>query len=198
MTKKTLWMGLSSLILLLAAFLMIGFAYGWFASLFTMDGGEISVGDLRYTVAGSFDDTITVFVPGQELLESDITITNNSPIPSQLRVKITYTKITNPSGTPVIESVDYQAGVNDHLSVTMNALFVAVDGYFYYDGTSGLLPNSGALTSLITSISYNGNLAGIDYANEAVTVTITIEGKQADHVSWSELVSYDFSTGYPA
>lgn len=197
MKRKTLFLSLTSLTLVIASLIFLGLTYGWFNQMYTLPPGQIKVGDLRYTMSGDFiaDDIIT---PGQELINSAITMDNASPIDSQMRIQITYTKVVMVGETPTPSQVQYSADVSDHLSVEMNASFVYSSGYFYYGGTTSVIASDSGLMSLVTSVMYDGSVAGIDYSGQPVSITITIQVKQADNVTWNDLATYDFSTGYPA
>lgn len=198
MRKKTLVIYLISSILFLSSLVMIGITFGWWAAVFDLNSGTVSVGDLRYTQDGAFIADDTVIYPGTELVDTDFSLTNESPIDSQMRIKISYTKITRPVDVLVIETVDYADAVDDHLSVTFDSTFVYSSGYWYYNGTSAVISADSGTIDLISSIAYDGDLTGNDYSQQSVSVTVTIEVKQNDNVTWSELTSYDFSTGYPA
>lgn len=198
MKRKNLYMTLASLVLFIASFVMIGITFGWFAFMVDLNPGTVSVGDLRYTQSGSFieDDVI---VPGQELLSSGIDLTNESPITSQLRVKIEFTQITNPGGTGLVsETVPLTSSSSDHLEVEWDATstFVYSDGYWYYSATDAVIAADSGSIPILDSIKYGLN-TNIDYVGQAVSISVTIEVKQSDNVTWSELTSYDFSTGYP-
>jgi len=198
MKRKNLYMSLASLVLLLASFVMIGITYGWFAFIVDLNPGTLSVGDLRYTQSGSFI-TDEIIVPGLELLDADIDIDNQSPITSQLRVKIEYTEITNPGGTGlVIDTVILTDSANDHLVVEWDptSTFVYDTDYWYYNSTVSVIAATSGAIPILDSIKYGLN-TNIDYVGQAVSITVIIEVKQSDNVTWSELTSYDFSTGYP-
>lgn len=191
-------MYLASWVLFAAAFLMIGISFGWYADVFDLNSGTISVGDLRYSETGAFITDNQVIYPGLELVDTAITVTNSSPIDSQLRVKISYTKVTRPVDVLVVQTVNYANAVDDHLAVTFDSTFVYSDGYWYYNATDAVISANSGLISVLSSIQYDGDQTGNDYAGQTVGITVTIEVKQSDNVTWSELTSYDFSTGYPA
>lgn len=199
MKRKSLYISLVSLFLILSSLLMLGITYGWLADVIDLSSGVISVGDLRYTKSGAFvsDDPTPIIYPGFEFVDTALSVNNQSPIESQLRVKITYTKITNDGGL-VTETVSYTDAVDDHLSVTFDSTFENSGDYWYYDATDYVIPTTSGDIDILSSIYYDGDLTGNDYNNASVTVTVTIEVKQNDNVTWAELATYDFSTGYPA
>ncbi|MDD5293722.1 MAG: hypothetical protein PHW40_05370, partial [Candidatus Izemoplasmatales bacterium] len=94
-----------------------------------------------------------------------------------------------------------------HLAVTFLSTMTLGDGneipdefdddYWYYGSYDTIISaNSGDLP-LISSISYDGSLTGNEYFDQTIRVSVQIEVKQSDHVTWNALVDYDFDTGYP-
>jgi len=175
----------------------IGVTYGWFSMLITFPAGQVGLGDLRFEPTGAFQENSLILVPSEDLVDTPFTLTNNSTITSQLRIKITYTKITSVNDVLTIQSINYSGAEFEHINVVMNPLFEYVDGYWYYNGVSYVLPINSGVIDILSSLSYNGAYAGIDYSGQAVNVTLKIEIKQADNVTWEELVDYNFSSGYP-
>jgi hypothetical protein len=176
---------------------MIGITYGWFSMLITFPAGQIGLGDLRFEPTGAFQENSLILVPSEDLVDIPFTLTNSSSITSQLRIQITYTKITNVNDSLVIQTINYSGDPLDHIDVIMNPLFEYVDGYWYYNGESFILPIESGAMDILSSLSYNGEYAGIDYSTQTVNVTLRIEVKQADNVTWEDLVDYNFSSGYP-
>lgn len=201
MTRKIRVLTLLSLVFFLSALAVVGATYGWFGQAFTFTTENIAVGDLRYGETGAFIADGTIVVPGQELLATPIAVDNDSPISSQLRVLVTYTKCTNPGTVTCVETT-YAGAADDHLAVVFGTGFAYISGYWYYTPgspvtTYELAPGSGPL-SIVTSVYYDGELTGIDYGGQAVAVAVAIQVKQADNATWADLAGYDFSTGYPA
>ncbi|MFH0992748.1 MAG: hypothetical protein V1761_00195 [bacterium] len=202
MRQKILILSLISLLFSLAALGIIGITYGWFGHVVTIPEGEIAVGDLRFTKSGAFRTGADVIVPGEELIATSLDVDNASPITSQLRVEVTYTKCVNTGTVVCTDETTYTDAVDEHLSVTFGSGFFYISGYWYYSGdtsrtTYEITADSGPMT-IISSLFYDGAYAGIDYFGQTVTVTVTIQVKQADNVDWATLTGYDFTTGYPA
>lgn len=197
--KKKLLFPIITLLLLMSSLVMIEVTFGWISDIIEFDNNSVAVGDLRYTKTGAFIGEELIIYPSMELLTEDITLFNESSIDSQMRLKISYTKITNPTGSElVIDTVDYSDAIDDHLDVVFDSSMTYDTGYWYLGGTSFLIPADNGLIALISSIQYDGTLVGNDYSQQTVSITVTIEVKQNDHVLWSELTSYEFETGYPA
>ena len=197
--KKSLILSLASLFLIITSLILLGITYGWYGDVIDFNSGVISVGDLRYSQNGEFIANDTIIYPSLELLSTDIDVTNESPIESQLRIKITYTRITNPEGAGLVTETDYvyTDALTEHISVDFDSTFVYDTGYWYLNGTtSTILAESGTI-ALISSIIYAGENTNIDYVEQDVAVSVTIEVKQDDNVTWSELIGYDFLTGNP-
>ncbi|MBI9009141.1 MAG: hypothetical protein JEZ05_03845 [Tenericutes bacterium] len=197
--KKRLILPLTSLFLILSSLVILGITYGWFADLIDLDSGVISVGDLRYFQNGDFITDDTIIYPGLELVDTEFDVTNTSPIESQLRIQITYTRITNPGGAGLVfeENYIYTDASTEHISVVFDSTFVYDTEYWYLNGTTSTIAADSGLIELVSSIIYDGVNTNIDYVEQDVAVSITIEIKQNDNATWSELVGYDFSTGEP-
>jgi len=199
----------SAILLILASLAMLGITYGWIAFGTNFTTNIINVGDLRYSETGAFIADDTVIVPGDELVATAFSLDNQSPITSQLRLKITYTRITNIEGvvTPEEDHV-YKGDTDEHLAVTFDSVFTFTDGdatpgeyddnYWYYISADEVIPATSGTIALFSELYYDGDKTSIDYNGQLVSVTVTVEVKQADNVTWSELATYDFSTGYPA
>ncbi len=198
MKRKSLFLSILSLSIFFFSILAIGITYGWFADVIDLGSGTVSVGDIRYTKSGGFISSNQIIQPGMEFIDTPITLMNESSITSQMRIKIEYTKVTRPVDTLVIETVDYANSASDHLSVSFGSTFVYDNGYWYYNGLSSSIPADSGTIGVISSLYYDGNLVGNDYSGITCNISVIIEVKQNDNVSWSELTSYDFSTGNPA
>ncbi len=199
----------SSLLLIMGSLAVLGITYGWIALGTGYTSNVINVGDLRYTLSGSFITDDTTIVPNDELVNNAFTINNQSPIDSQLRLKITYTRITNAGGIPIPET-DYvfKNDSEDHLAVNFTSTFTFSDGdaipdehdddYWYYITPDNVILAASGSIPLLDSLYYDGNETSIDYNQQDIAVKITIEVKQSGNVTWEELATYDFATGYPA
>ncbi|MFA5741369.1 MAG: hypothetical protein WC874_00680 [Candidatus Izemoplasmatales bacterium] len=215
MKRMTVLFSIIALLLTIASFLLIGFTLGWFAPSVIITTNEVAVGDLRYSLSGEFITSNpldpTVIVPGDELLTSTIGITNNSPIESQLRIKIEYTAYHNNEGEITGSTETYGAAVGEPLvavfafddndtpdNYTDDINFIYSDNWWYWDNTDYVYSINSGSQEIITSIFYDGNYTGIDYSSfdvsHPVTVSITIEVKQADNVTWSGLTTFIFTT----
>ncbi|MCF7924526.1 MAG: hypothetical protein K9L64_05400 [Candidatus Izimaplasma sp.] len=181
------------ILLIIAVIFSAGSVYAWVNYALALPPGSITVGDIDYTVSGDFVSSTDPIYPGQELINSPIIITNNSTIDTQMRLIITYTKIED---TVVLNNHIYTNDITDHLVVNFTSAFLyGADSYWYYPDQTTILP-VGQL-SIIDSVSYDGDVVSNNYADTPISISIVIQVKQADNVTWAELTSYDFSTGYP-
>jgi hypothetical protein len=198
MRNKTIVFSLLALVLFLASFLMVAITFGWITPFVSIPDNEVVVGELRYTKSGAFIGSSTILIPGEEMLASTIAIANASPIESQMRVKITYTAWTNIASVITESTETYQGSSTEPLHADFATGFIYASGYWYLTSTDYVFAVNSGNQNILTSIYYDGNNTGIDFSGRMVTVTVSIEVKQADNVAWSALTSYDFSTGYPA
>lgn len=199
---------ISSSFLILLSLAIIGFTYGWFVHDTSFPDNTVSVGDLRYVKTGALVDEASVIVPGENLVVTAFSVDNLSPIASQLRMKITYTRVTSVLGVPTPEAnYVYKGATDDHLGVTFTSTFTLTDGdptpdeydddYWYYLSATDVISAASGVIPLISEIYYDGAKTSIDYQGQPVSIRIVMEVKQAGSVSWAELATYDFSTGYP-
>ena len=189
---------LGSVLLLLGSSILIAYTLGWIAPINTITTNHVAVGELRYTLSGSFITPSSIVAPGDELIDVGFSVDNASPISSRIRVQITYTTWDNVGGVPTSATATYAGGSSEALAVTFASGFVYSDGYWYITDTSHELAANSGTQDLVSSIYYDGDNTDIDYAGQDVTVTLIIQVSQADNVTWTDLASYDFSTGYPA
>lgn len=164
-----------------------------------------TMGDISYTMGGSFT-TSTPIVPGMALIATPITIENNSTVDSQIRIIITYTEYTGTKEAPVktTDPVYYIGSASSDVVLTLNSGWVNDGNYWYYGSKTGetmsyttiASTDLNTATNLITALSYSGANVGNEYAAATdLVVTITLQAKQADNVTWSDMGSIDFTTG---
>ena len=178
-------------VLIFALLGFIGTTVAWLTSTGTKET-TVTVGEVSYTITGDFVAT-GIVVPGQPLLSSTVTLTNNSTVKSQLRVLIdvkteaTENKLTEKHlllettgnwGTPVDATIDSEAVQ-----------------YYYYKGEEGIIDAGAVIDSFLSSLKFDGTKVGNAHAGQEVTITITFQAKQAEYVSWNDLTSYSFKTG---
>lgn len=193
MKNKVILSSLYSLGILLFAIVTIAITYSWLSKelILTTNTINIQIGEINYEKSGSWVSADTPIVPGNNLIAESIVLTNASSIATQLRMSITYTKYDYVGEVLTASDVTY-SGSGDHIIVTMNEAFVYSSLFWYYTSTDYTIPdNSGAMT-ILSSLYYDGDIVSIDYASKPVNITITIQVKQKDNVTWNDLASYVF------
>jgi len=185
----------SVLIIIVIIVLSVTATLAWTSYSGMAAGGSVNVGGLTYTVNGEMLDDETMINPHKELILEDITVNNQSSINSQLRLKIEYTIIED----GLTEQKIYQNAPDDDLVVHFDTDFTfdPLDNFWYYlDKASSLAASSGP-TALINSMYYDGFSASNEYIGAPIYISILIQVKQTDNVTWEDLYNYDFSTGQP-
>jgi len=199
MVKKRMTLSLIALVSSVLLFIIATFAWLTVSNIVHVGDQTIILGSLRYTlVEDPFIAPSTIILPGDgadygtELLATDITITNTSTTPSQVRFLVEYTKWSGATETTEV----YLGGTEEPFKAVFAAGFTCVGNYWHlYDGETEaiLAANSGLLTA-ITSMYYDGEYAGIDYSTHNVTITVSVEAKQSTDATWSTVTIYVFTT----
>jgi len=175
--------------------------YAWFTQQESAANLTFTAGEVNYEVE-EVTSSATV-VPGDYVLEDALQVVNKSTIKTNVRFQITCT----------VDGLACNVGPDntDQIKITLPSNPVVVedaDGWFYYlakdagdasddvaiatsstEDTLTLIPNEG--------LQINGAVVGNDYMNKAITITITFQAKQADHLTWADAAStsIDFETG---
>ena len=150
--------------------------------------------DLEYDTMTGVTEGVTgeYIIPGQNLIADNggkLTGVNYSTIDTEIRVLVKYDKYN--SGTSSMDETEY-TGTGDDIAVEFPAGWTkgASDNYF---APSGELPAlTGAQVAAGTGVSFdiiNGIYYDVDetYSSLNAGITIIVQAKQADHVSWSTL-----------
>lgn len=134
---------------------------------------------------------------------------NYSTIDSQVRIKIEYTYY-NSSSDPTASSAVYQGASSEKLQVNfptgLTYSYNSSDGYWYCSISDGVIPaiNSEDSTGttdetttsvlseyeevvLIEDMYYKGDMHDKTYEGKEVSVTITLQAKQAYYVDWEDI-----------
>lgn len=159
-----------------------------------------TVGDIEYEL-NSYSFNTTNVVPGDNLISTPLIITNKSNIVSQLRVKLEIT--TSVAGSYTVENIFTR---ENQSAFALDTNWVSnEDGYYYYKGKEQIPGNSiPAKTdtsadniNVLSYLSLNGSIVGNNFSNQTITLTITFQAKQYNHVTWETLgsQSINFSTG---
>ncbi len=176
--------------------------YAWFTQQESAANLTFTAGEVNYEVT-EVTSSATV-VPGDYVLEDALQVVNKSTITTNVRFQITCT---------VTDGLACNVGPDntDQIKITLPsspAVVEDADGWFYYlakdagdtsDDVAIATPSAGDTLTLISDngLQINGGVVGNDYMNKAITITITFQAKQADHLTWADAAStsIDFETG---
>lgn len=166
----------------------------WFAT-GTTKHQYLTSGKINYLLSGnlvSVNDEVVL--PGTELVENELRIENFSNVRTQLRISLRY-NFYDSNGIFHRDVMYDSSNSSSVLEVTMDEKWIkgTSDNYYYYNGESGVLnerttSNDENVLNLISSLKYKGASTTIQNSGKTVGVTILIEGKQADYVTWQQLV----------
>lgn len=172
MNKKVIF-GLSLVLVALFA-IIAGSTFAWLTDKGDSNTITYNVGKVDYEISLATAVSGQV-VPGDDLSPT-FTITNNSTVATNIRVKVEVTS------TPTLSSTQ--------LVVTPGTGWVLENGYYYY-GTSSTAPTSidaaGVPVSPIGALKLDGPSVGNSYSGTSITIKITWEVKQHDHVTWANI-----------
>lgn len=152
----------------------------------------------------------TTQAPSVRYQKSPLILKNFSTIDTQVRLKIEYTYY-NSTVQEIPSEAIYQGAASEKLEVifgdTLNYTYESTDGYWYISTQSDIIPAVGSeeetgtttdetTTSeqndyenivLIESIHYKGSEYDKTYEGKEVSVTITLQAKQAYYVDWEDI-----------
>ncbi len=199
------------LLLAVAAISLVTATYAWFVTVERTGTITLIAGEIKYELDPLSDYLITseneLIIPGEELMTQEnganreYQLKNLSSIDTELRIQIF---ASYRDGTET-RKVEFTGSPSDLLIGEMskngeNPLweYRAVDGvgYWYYltgEGDAGKNkivvpdPETGALINVFTSLMFNGDTTGSDFATKDVVVTIYLQAKQYDFVAWENI-----------
>ncbi len=192
--KKQATILIVSLITLL---ITIIFVYALYVDTKTTPKITLKSGKVVYNLEGSTVEG--EIVPGQNLISTPYTLTNNSTVDSQLRIKLIIT----------LNEVELSY-TDDRIDtdILLEPTFTLVGGYYYYGGVDGILSSSNTTPiTIISSLILDGNFVknnygnnnpeNINYSNKTVNIKFIFQAKQADRVTWQTLgeENIDFTIG---
>jgi hypothetical protein len=152
---------------------------------------------------------VTTGAPSVHYQHSPLILKNYSTIDTQVRLKIEYTYYETAAQT-VPSSAVYQGLSSEKLQVNfpseMTCTYNSTDGYWYCSTENGVIPavvseeetgSTGETTTssqldyedieLIESVFYKGTEYDKTYEGKEVSVTITLQAKQAYYVDWEDI-----------
>ncbi|MFA7435342.1 MAG: hypothetical protein WC006_03135, partial [Bacilli bacterium] len=72
------------------------------------------------------------------------------------------------------------------------------NAWYYKPSGNPVIPNSGQTITVLSTLKFDGSKVGNSFSNNVFTIKFIFEAKQAEHVTWSELAEYSFSSGLPS
>lgn len=185
MKRKAILYILQAVLLMTTAVVVV---FAWLVDSKTTDQIILRSGKVEYILAG--DTAKGLVVPGQNLITTKYTITNNSTVDSQLRIKLT------------IKLGDDELALDDEKIFTTIGLgsdfTLREDKFYYYQDVEGvLLTTYKTPINIIETLILDGVYVQNEYSGQTVKLIITIQAKQADFVDWQTLIDEEinFQTG---
>lgn len=170
----------------------------WLTDTKTTDNVDMVVGDVDYTFTGSLLASNSIIVPGQNVVATAFTLTNESNIGTEIRFSLTVMDGATDITDKIITNIDtdkwvYSSG--HYYFRDTNVAPLQDDKYIIpakVDGQASLVLN------ILSEIKLDGSKIGNTYSDKTLTFNITFHAKQADYVTWTELGSINWSTGLNA
>jgi hypothetical protein len=137
------------------------------------------------------EQTEDVWVPGP------MTMLNKSTIPTNLRVRIEYSRWNGTALVPTVYSLTQQTDFSVDFAVPADWSYdAATECWNYLPGGGNVAPvdlvanPDGLQTVLINSMGYSDALeSGNIYEDELVTVSFKVEAKQAEYATWTQVLT---------
>ena len=194
--KRRIIIALCSIMLVLCS-ISVGFTVAWLTFSTTSNEVTYTVGEVKYTVGlTTAENESDYIVPGQSIFSS-LTITNASNVDSNLRVRFEVT-VKNTSN----QDVDWTVGTSEtdnEILMTGNtaANWISKTGeanVLYYqvaEGNEIITPAITSISTAFSNVSLNGALVKNAASGYKVNLKVAIEAKQAAHVEWNQITSFE-------
>lgn len=142
---------------------------------------DFTVGKLSYEITGELSNDNYIY-PGINLVEDPFVIHNKSTIKSEVRIKIDF-YINN----TLLDKELY----NDYFdSFTVGSNWNLNENYYYLQVNDDFIIAKETTNIIIfEEIIFNGYKINNDFKEMSFNLKLTLEAKQADHVSWQDLGS---------
>lgn len=194
--KRRIIIALCSIMLVLCS-ISVGFTVAWLTFSTTSNEVTYTVGEVKYTVklTTAENESNKLIVPGQSIF-SDLIITNASNVDSNLRVRFEVNVSDN--GTAVPWTVGTSETDNEILMTgntaanwisktgEANVLYYQVD-----EGDEIITPEITSISTAFSNVSLNGTLVKNAASGYSVKLKVAIEAKQAAHVEWGQITSFE-------
>ena len=193
--KRRIIIALCSIMLVLCS-ISVGFTVAWLTFSTTSNEVTYTVGEVKYTVElTTAEKESDYIVPGQSIFSS-LSITNASNVDSNLRVRF---EVEVLDGTTAVAWTVGTSEADNEILMTGNtaANWISKTGeanVLYYQVATGNEIITPAITSISTAfsnVSLNGTLVKNAASGYSVKLKVAIEAKQAAHVEWGQITSFE-------
>lgn len=193
--KRRIIIALCSIMLVLCS-ISVGFTVAWLTFSTTSNEVTYTVGEVKYTVGLTTAEKKSEYiVPGQSIFSS-LSITNASNVDSNLRVRFEV-EVLNGT-TPVAWTVGTSEADNEILMTGNTAdNWISKTGeanVLYYQVATGneiITPEITNISTAFSNVSLNGALVKNAASGYKVNLKVAIEAKQAAHVEWDKITSFE-------
>ena len=198
--KKIVFLSLG--LLLIVTTLVISIS-AWLTDVDETPDTTFTIGDVEYTIVGDFIAD-GIVVPGQELIDGNLSLTNSSTVTSELRVRVIVTRKEGLADAAVVADLssilttDGSSGGNFVFAPGWEKHLSETNAWYYKPSGNPVIPNSGQSITVLSTLKFDGSKVGNSFSNNVFTIKFIFEAKQAEHVTWSELATYSFSSGLPS
>ncbi len=178
-------------LIILSSFLVVLLILGITALLLDIEETEsvtFTSGKVSYTITGNIKTGL--IVPGENLINTPITLTNNSTVSHTLRVSV---ELKLDSNAISLDGSDGYIALED---LTSN-FSLESDGYYHYQELDYEIISSVNNIILISNLVLNGYQVQNQFNDKKFEVTIKLYVRQFDNISWEDLGSINFETGLP-
>lgn len=154
------------------------FVYALLTDKDTKGSIKYQIGDLEYVVEGDILDNY--IYPGINLVTESYTLTNNSTIATELRIKLRFYL-----GDTWYNLEDFLIFIEEDGFDFNNENWTASGGYLYFNET---LTGEENIT-LFTKLILDGHVVKNQFESKDFKIELTIHAKQKDNVDWESLGS---------
>ena len=209
--KRRIIIALCSIMLVLCS-ISVGFTVAWLTFSTTSNEVTYTVGKVKYKVEliTAENEINKLIVPGQSIF-SDLEITNESDVDSNLRVRfeitvkdtsnqdVDWTVGTDLDTNQIILANTVKDGENTSEEVVELTNWITKTGeanvnVLYYQVAAGdeiITPGITDISTAFSNVYLNGALVKNAASGYKVNLKVAIEAKQADYVEWGQITSFE-------
>ena len=193
--KRRIIIALCSIMLVLCS-ISVGFTVAWLTFSTTSNEVTYTVGEVKYTVGLTTAEKKSEYiVPGQSIFSS-LSITNASNVDSNLRVRFEVEVLNGETKVPWTVGT---SEADNEILMTGNtaANWISKTGeanVLYYQVATGneiITPETTEILTAFSNVSLNGALVKNAASGYKVNLKVAIEAKQAAHVEWGQITSFE-------